>query len=96
MLNKLVLAAVATTIALPAAAAEVSPGRAMIADLLNVDASAFSLNELEQIASEDNDADRATRAQYILQQRDYGVDTAVASDDAPVGYFGATRVGRDN
>ena len=96
MLNKLVLAAVATAVALPVAASEITAGRAMEAELLNLDASTFSLSELGQISSEDNDNDRADRARFILQERASGVRNAVASDDAPTGYFGPTRIGRDD
>ncbi len=96
MLNKLVLAAIATSIALPVAASEISPGRAMIADLLNLDAAAFSLNELEQISSEETEGERADRAKFILEQRNYNVEDAVASDDSIEDFFRSTRSGRDS
>lgn len=96
MLNKLVLAAVATAIALPAAAAGINPGNAMIADLVNVDAASFSTSELGQISTERNATERAARAEYILQQRANGYQSAVASDSTPTDYFGARRTGRDD
>lgn len=81
MLNKLAAAAVLVSFALPAAAGEISPGRAMLADLLNVDAATFSLNELAQIDAEKTDAEKATRANFILEQRGNGVASAVAYDN---------------
>ena len=64
MLNKLVLAAIATAIALPVAASEITPGRAMEAELLNLDASSFTLSELGQISSEATHNKRAERARF--------------------------------
>lgn len=96
MLNKLVLAAIATAIALPVAASEITPGRAMEAELLNLDPSSFTLSELGQISSEATHNKRAERARFILEERADGVRNAVASDDTPSDYFGATRIGRDD
>ncbi|MDQ7775138.1 MAG: hypothetical protein Q4615_04110 [Paracoccus aminovorans] len=80
MLNKFVAAAVLATLAVPAVASEVSPGRAMLGNLLGLDASAYSLSELAQIDSEKTAGEKAARAQFIAAQHNRGVAEAVALD----------------
>jgi hypothetical protein len=82
MLNKLITAAILTSFALPVAASEVSPGRAMLGSLLGVDASAYSLDELAQINSEEGAANKAARAQFITAQHNRGVNDTIALDTA--------------
>ena len=55
MVTKSILAAAALAVALPFAA-NANDGQAMQAATLNVDASAFTTNELAQIAAERGDA----------------------------------------
>ncbi|MTH65663.1 hypothetical protein [Paracoccus shanxieyensis] len=93
MLNKLVIAAVAATMAVPAFAADINPGRQMQADLLGLNASEFTTSELGQIASEKNTQRQAIRANFIAQEKAAGIVNAVASDD-DVAYFGLHTSGR--
>lgn len=80
MLNKFVAAAVFAALAVPAVANEVSPGRAMLGNLLGLNASEYSLNELAQIDAEKTVGEKATRAKFIAEQHNGGVAEAVALD----------------
>lgn len=87
MFAKTALAALALAVAAPAFAAEVNPGNAMIARLANVDASEFNTSELGQIIGEKGDVKRQERARFILEERNRGVNAAVANDPTE-NYFG--------
>lgn len=75
-MNKLVIAALAALIALPVAAQEVSPGKAMLARSLGLDPNEYTLNELTQINGEYTPRERADRLRYINQQKARGVAPA--------------------
>lgn len=99
MFAKSLIAAMAVTLALPFAASanDANPGKAMLAELLNVDNSAFTLSELGQINAEKGSVKQQERARFISTEKARGVVTAVA-DDSSSAYFGlnaAPRVGRD-
>lgn len=98
MFVKSVVAAVAILAAVPAFAADVNPGKAMMAQLLNVDNSAFTLSELGQISAENGTAKQQELARFITAEKSRGVGSAVASDTSTT-YFGLNalqHVGRDN
>lgn len=80
MLNKFITAAVLTALAVPAVASEVSPGRAMLGNLLGLDASSYSLSELAQIDAEKTAGEKAARAKFITEQHNQGIAEAVALD----------------
>lgn len=71
MFTKTIAAAAALAVALPFTAFAAGPndGQAMQAALLNVDASAFTTNELARIAAEQGDQRKAERAAQILSQK---------------------------
>ena len=56
-------------VAMPLSAQAVSPGTDMMARLAGVDAAAFSLSEVTQVAAEKGGARRADRAAYIAGQK---------------------------
>ncbi|WP_299906662.1 hypothetical protein [uncultured Paracoccus sp.] len=68
MFTKSILTAAALAVAFPFAA-NANDGQAMQAETLNVDASAFTTNELAQIAAERGDQNKADRADRILAQK---------------------------
>ncbi|AUH65427.1 hypothetical protein [Paracoccus zhejiangensis] len=68
MFTKSILTAAALAVALPFAA-NANDGQAMQAATLNVDASAFTTNELAQIAAERGDTRKAERAARIQAQK---------------------------
>ncbi|WP_176224535.1 hypothetical protein [Paracoccus sp. J56] len=92
MLNKLVIAAVAASFAVPALASEINPGRQMQADLLGLDASQFTTNELAQIASEKLGEERASRAAFITAQKGTGVLNLVSGNNV-AGLYTVSRAG---
>lgn len=94
MLNKLAIIALAATVSVPAFAADINAGRQMQADLLGLNASEFTNSELAQIAGEKTEGERATRAAYIVEQRNRGVSAAVAHDVQS--YSANARRGHDN
>lgn len=96
MLNKLVIAAVAATFALPALATEINPGRQMQADILGLDASQFTTSELAQIAAEKNTQRQAAVARFITEEKAAGIVNAVASDDSAPYFAADADRGRDN
>ncbi len=98
MFAKTAFAALALAVAAPAFASEVNPGNAMMAELLNVDATQFTTSELGQISAEKGSVKQQERARFILSEKAEGLNTAVA-DDSSSAYFGlnaAPRVGHDN
>ena len=95
MLTKFAAAALVALSAVPAVAQAPQSGHDLNAALLGVDGSQFTTNELAQINAENRGADRAARAQFILNQKAHAMNSAVASDDA--GSFSYVRgQGRDN
>ena len=69
MTTKLIVAALLSALAVPAVANGLNAGQQMQADLLNLDASEFTANELAQIAGEDSPADRAERIRFIQEEK---------------------------
>ncbi|AGT10382.1 hypothetical protein [Paracoccus aminophilus] len=97
MITKSILAAVAALVAVPAFAADTNPGKAMMAQLLNVDNSAYTLSELGRISAEKGNVNQQERARFITEQKAQGTMRAVA-DDSSTNYFGLAHVehiGRD-
>ena len=74
MTNKFALAAVLSTLAVPALAGGYNAGQTMQAELLNLDANQFTVNELAQIAAEDTNHDRAARIELIEAQKAEGTN----------------------
>lgn len=72
MTSKFAIAALLSALAVPAFASGANPGNQMQADLLGLDASQFTANELAQIASEDAGRDRSERIRHILAQKSNG------------------------
>lgn len=75
MTNKFALAAVLSTLAVPALADGYNPGQQMQAGLLGLDAAQFTVNELAQIAAEDTNQDRAARIELIEANKANGTNT---------------------
>ena len=79
MFTKSILTATAAAVALAAPvgafASSLNDGHEMQAAILSLDASQFTTNELAQISAERNDADKAVRAAYILDQKGRAVVT---------------------
>lgn len=66
MTTKFAVAALLSVLAVPAFA---NGGHNMQADLLKLDASQFTTNELAQISDEDSAGDRAARIRLILEEK---------------------------
>lgn len=69
MTTKFAIAALLSTLAVPAFAAGVNPGHQMQADLLKLDANQFTVSELAQIATEDTNGDRQARIKLIVEEK---------------------------
>lgn len=69
MTSKFALAALLSALAVPAFAGGANPGNQMQAELLGLDPSQFTANELAQIAAEDAGRDRSERIRHILAQK---------------------------
>lgn len=75
-MNRFLVAAIATLIALPVAAQDMNPGKAMLARTLGLDPNAYTLSELTEIQGEYNPAERAARLRYINEQKARGMRPA--------------------
>ncbi|AGT11090.1 hypothetical protein [Paracoccus aminophilus] len=99
MIAKSFIVALAVVAAAPAIASaqSINSGLSMEARLLNVDASAFTANELAVISAEDGNVNQQSRAAYITAEKSRNLSTAIASDDnvTAFGINAPQRVGRD-
>ena len=75
-MNKFIVAALATLIALPVAAQDMNPGKATLARSLGLDPNAYTLSELTEIEGEITPGERADRLRYINEQKARGLTRA--------------------
>lgn len=80
MFNKVAIIALVSAVAAPALADGISGGHRMQAELLGLDPSQFTVNELAVIDANAKDEKDFGRASFIASQKAMGADDAVASD----------------